>query len=210
MTRWSSDRAFRDDYERRILVSLDNRQLSRDGRIRNPNEKRIVVEPAPATRSERPASGVILSQEKDVNKLPSSSENIVSSSRTHGDELKKSTNVDTGKKTSNKEVIGKVGEDEPSLEFTKPKEKEIDPAKLKELKREEEIAKAKLAMERKKKLAEKAAAKAAARAEKEAEKKLKVSTVSMFSQCTTWPLKVGMQTMTVLCLCNISAKGEES
>jgi hypothetical protein len=42
------------------------------------------------------------------------------------------------------------------------------------MKREEEIAKAKQAMERKKKLAEKAAAKAAARAQKDAEKKLKV------------------------------------
>ncbi|KAK9150140.1 hypothetical protein Syun_008449 [Stephania yunnanensis] len=49
----------------------------------------------------------------------------------------------------------------------------IDEAKLKEMKREEEIAKAKSALERKKKLAEKAAAKAAVRAQKEAEKKVK-------------------------------------
>ncbi|KAF5942463.1 hypothetical protein HYC85_020105 [Camellia sinensis] len=34
--------AFRDDYERRILASLDNRQLSRDGRMRNPDEKPLV------------------------------------------------------------------------------------------------------------------------------------------------------------------------
>jgi hypothetical protein len=59
-----------------------------------------------------------------------------------------------------------------------PAEKEVDEAKLKEIKREEEIAKAKQAMERKKKLAEKAAAKAAARAQKDAEKKLKV--ISLF------------------------------
>ncbi|KAJ6298131.1 hypothetical protein OIU76_019295 [Salix suchowensis] len=52
-------------------------------------------------------------------------------------------------------------------------EKEVDEAKLKEMKREEEIAKAKQAMERKKRLAVKAAAKAAARAQKDAEKKLK-------------------------------------
>lgn len=45
--------------------------------------------------------------------------------------------------------------------------------KLKEMKREEEIAKAKQAMERKKKLAEKAAAKATIKAQKEADKKLK-------------------------------------
>ena len=52
------------------------------------------------------------------------------------------------------------------------KECEIDPAKLKEMKREQEIAKANQALERKKKLAEKVAAKAAIRAQKKAQKKL--------------------------------------
>lgn len=55
--------------------------------------------------------------------------------------------------------------------------KEVDAAKQKEMKREEEIAKAKQALERKKKQAEKAATKEATkeaiRAQKEAEKKLK-------------------------------------
>lgn len=46
-------------------------------------------------------------------------------------------------------------------------------AKLKEIKRQEEIEKNKLALERKKRQAEKQAAKAAARAQKEAEKKQK-------------------------------------
>lgn len=54
-----------------------------------------------------------------------------------------------------------------------PKVNEVDVVKLKEMKREEEIAKAKQAMERKKKLLEKAAAKAAIKAQKEVEKKLK-------------------------------------
>ncbi|KAF3442902.1 hypothetical protein FNV43_RR16820 [Rhamnella rubrinervis] len=40
---WSSDKAFRDDYERRMLPSLDSRQLSRDGRMRNPDEKPLVA-----------------------------------------------------------------------------------------------------------------------------------------------------------------------
>nr|VDD37723.1 unnamed protein product [Brassica oleracea] len=48
---------------------------------------------------------------------------------------------------------------------------DLDEATVKEMRKQEEIAKAKLAMERKKKLAEKAAAKAAIRAQKEAEKK---------------------------------------
>ncbi|WZY78413.1 hypothetical protein YC2023_024797 [Brassica napus] len=47
----------------------------------------------------------------------------------------------------------------------------LDEATVKEMRKQEEIAKAKLAMEKKKKLAEKAAAKAAIRAQKEAEKK---------------------------------------
>ncbi|KAL8167310.1 hypothetical protein V2J09_008809 [Rumex salicifolius] len=42
MSSWNSSKAFRDDYEKRILTSLDMRQLSRDGRMRNPNEKPLV------------------------------------------------------------------------------------------------------------------------------------------------------------------------
>lgn len=70
-----------------------------------------------------------------------------------------------------------VADDE--IVFEKPQKEtpvrhtEVDAAKLKEMRREEEIAKAKQAMERKKKLAEKAASKAAIRAQKEAEKKIK-------------------------------------
>ncbi|CAN7069403.1 unnamed protein product [Brassica oleracea var. botrytis] len=52
-----------------------------------------------------------------------------------------------------------------------PENFNLDEATVKEMRKQEEIAKAKLAMERKKKLAEKAAAKAAIRAQKEAEKK---------------------------------------
>ncbi|KAL4325512.1 hypothetical protein GQ457_11G013480 [Hibiscus cannabinus] len=47
MALWSSKKAVRDDYEKRILPSLDQRQLSRDGRIRNPDEKPLVVQEAP-------------------------------------------------------------------------------------------------------------------------------------------------------------------
>ncbi|KAG2271038.1 hypothetical protein Bca4012_073275 [Brassica carinata] len=52
-----------------------------------------------------------------------------------------------------------------------PENFNLDEATVKEMRKQEEIAKAKLAMERKKKLAEKAAAKAAIRAQKEPEKK---------------------------------------
>ncbi|KAJ4782100.1 hypothetical protein LUZ62_066357 [Rhynchospora pubera] len=37
-SRWNDDEAVRNDYARRILWSLDNRGLSKDGRIRNPDE----------------------------------------------------------------------------------------------------------------------------------------------------------------------------
>ncbi|KAJ6314242.1 hypothetical protein OIU78_017827 [Salix suchowensis] len=132
MSLWSHNKAFRDDYKKRILPSLDRRQLSKDGRIRNPGEKPLVMLETPILSEPEP---VIKANAKQPKEDP--------------------------KPTPQKDA----------LPF--PKEKEVDEAKLKEMKREEEIAKAKQAMERKKRLAVKAAAKAAARAQKDAEKKLK-------------------------------------
>ncbi|XWS11019.1 hypothetical protein CRYUN_Cryun38cG0047900 [Craigia yunnanensis] len=170
MALWSGKKAFRDDYEKRILPSLDNRQMSRDGRIRNPDEKPLVV---PETL------------------VPSETEMIPKPSiRQPKEEAKSSPQPDTKHpKKVQKDAERKVMESESSPENSVVAEKEIsesgklqkdtsadkevDAAKLKEIKREEELAKAKQAIERKKKLAEKAAAKAAIRAQKEAEKKLK-------------------------------------
>ena len=56
---------------------------------------------------------------------------------------------------------------------------DLDEATVKEMRKKEEIAKAKLAMESKKKLAKKAVAKAAIRAQKEAEKKEQKVSISM-------------------------------
>ncbi|KAF2286038.1 hypothetical protein GH714_009851 [Hevea brasiliensis] len=130
MSLWNNNKAFRDDYEKRILPSLDSRQLSRDGRIRNPDEKPLVKVQKESSKTDSKAT----------------SEHVIVSEEISG--LKKQQN-------------------------NPPAKPEIDEAKLKELKREEEMAKAKQALERKKKLADKAAAKAAIRAQKEAEKKLK-------------------------------------
>ncbi|KHG29104.1 Uncharacterized protein F383_15123 [Gossypium arboreum] len=47
MALWNGNKAFRDDYEKRILPSLDSRLLSRDGRIRNPDEKPLVAPEKP-------------------------------------------------------------------------------------------------------------------------------------------------------------------
>ncbi|KAK4344559.1 hypothetical protein RND71_034735 [Anisodus tanguticus] len=63
MSLWSVDKPFRDDYERRILTWLDIRQLSRDGRMRNCDEKPLVlsegpivsqIEVAPSTNADPP------------------------------------------------------------------------------------------------------------------------------------------------------------
>ncbi|WOL00750.1 proton pump-interactor 1 [Canna indica] len=171
MSEWSSKKAFREDYERRILSSLDGRQLSRDGRMRNPDEKPIIAVEAPATRDLEPAPLKVTAQQsiKETKVLPQ--EDVIPKKKAQDTKPKKSS-----------EVASRDAEDPASIRNTSVPEKsqkdtakpnEIDAAKLKEMKREEEIAKAKLALERKKKLAEKAAAKAAARAQKEAEKKLK-------------------------------------
>ncbi|KAG5131481.1 hypothetical protein JHK84_037878 [Glycine max] len=148
MALWNKDKAFRNDYEKRILASLDMRQLSRDGRMRNPDEKPILEEPKPAEAEALPKT--FTKQPKEEPK-PSPQETLPAQ--------KESKNKGRDLKSNRREAPAK--------------ECEIDPAKLKEMKREEEIAKAKQALERKKKLAEKAAAKAAIRAQKEAEKKLK-------------------------------------
>ncbi|KAK8955394.1 Proton pump-interactor 1 [Platanthera guangdongensis] len=162
MSQWNSSKAMRDDYEKRALASLDMRQLSRDGRMRNPEEKPILSAAPVSIEAVKEPSKPSTKKEK---------ENII---------LPRHEASTTPVKVL--EVVAKPTEVEsPKIPETEmpPKEpskaKEIDPAKLKEMKREEEIAKAKLATERKKKLAEKAAAKAAIRAQKEAEKKLRAS-----------------------------------
>lgn len=160
MSLWNGGKAFRDDYEKRILSSLDMRLLSRDGRMRNPDEKPLLEEPKVAVAEALPKA--IAKQPKEEPK-PSPVETLA-----------------TQKETKTKGRDSKTKSDNDDYEFENPhketpaaKEPDVDPAKAKELKREEEIAKAKLASERKKKLAEKAAVKAALKAQKEAEKKLK-------------------------------------
>lgn len=162
MSQWNSKKDFRDDYEKRILSSLDSRQLSRDGRIRNPDEKPLVVHEVSAPLVVESATKANAKQVKvDGTSAPLDSLPVQK----------------VQKEAKSKAVLPKstVDEDEEIYGLEKPKESKVDEGKLKEMKREEEIAKAKQAMERKKKKAEKAAAKAEIRAQKEAEKKLKVA-----------------------------------
>ncbi|KAJ4797876.1 proton pump-interactor [Rhynchospora pubera] len=155
MGQWAK-KAFRADYEKRILSSLDQRYLSRDGRIRNPDEKPIIA-PEPAKAAEPEPTPVPTPLPKPTPSKHSKEKEATAKA----EEVK-------AKGMTNSEVETGKGEKE------KEKEKEkVDLEKLKKLKREEEIAKNKMALERKKKLAEKKLAKAEAKALKEAEEKLK-------------------------------------
>lgn len=185
---WNGPRSFREDYEKRIASSLDFRQMSRDGRTKSPDEK-----PVAAVRdsvSSETETVVKTSAKKAAKEDPKSTlqHNTAPVQKVQKDTVSKAQK-DTVMKAQI-ETVTKVKDIETTPEHhelaekenadaqkppkaTPPVVTEVDPVKLKEMKREEEIAKAKQAMERKKKLAEKNAAKAAIKAQKEAEKKLK-------------------------------------
>jgi hypothetical protein len=174
MSLWCHNKSFRDDYEKRILPSLDRRQLSRDGRIRNPNEKPLVILETPKPSEPEPVVKAIPKRAKEDPK-PIPPKDTLPTQRVQ----KEITKTELKPTSEHSDIVDKeISGLENLSKNPSPAEKEVDEAKLKEIKREEEIAKAKQAMERKKKLAEKAAAKAAARAQKDAEKKLKV--ISLF------------------------------
>lgn len=164
MAQWCSSKTFRDDYEKRILSSLNARQLTRDGRMRNPDEKPIFIE----TQQSAPP----VEHEPVPVKMPSKQAKEAAAPQALApiDEPFAKASAKSAKIKADVEADDAY-EAEPPKE--KPKPKEVDAAKLKEIKRQEEIEKNRLALERKKKQAEKQAAKAAARAQKEAEKKLK-------------------------------------
>lgn len=117
MSLWNNDKAFRDDYKKRIMPSLDEQKPRRNG---NETEVRKAME-----------------------------------LRRFSTEEESDDSMDF------------------DIRLLRKEEEEIDEESLKEKKREEQLEKARLAMERKRKLHEKANAKAATRVKKEAEKRLK-------------------------------------
>ncbi|CAI9754979.1 unnamed protein product [Fraxinus pennsylvanica] len=185
MSLWSSNKDFRDDYERRVLQSLDMRQLSRDGRMRNPDEKPLLLVQVPTPfETEVVLKPSVKQPQKEDLIVPAQSD--ASSTKKIQKEKNAKNEKEANKKTET--VMEKMDmEDREVSRIEKlqkdsiPKRNEVDEAKLKEMKRDEEMGKAKLAMERKKKLAEKAAAKAEIKARKEAEKKLKEITFCLAS-----------------------------
>ncbi|KAG8087210.1 hypothetical protein GUJ93_ZPchr0010g10067 [Zizania palustris] len=168
MAQWCSSKSFREDYEKRILVSLNSRQLSRDGRMRNPDEKPIILEIQTAAPVVEQEPAPLKKSAKHVKEAPVPHADIIPK-----DDIQVKAAAKTAKAKTFPEIddLPDVNDAEPPKE--KPKPKVVDEEKLKEMKRQEEIEKNKLALERKRKQAEKQAMKAAARAEKEAEKKLK-------------------------------------
>lgn len=166
---WSNKKEFREDYERRILGSLDARQLSRDGRLRNPGEKPLIEASAPPPQV-KPA--VVKPPKEEVIISKTEAQPIVNVEK----EVKKNSKPQKEAKSKQNDLDSAL---EPVVDAVVVKEKEIpqevkiDEAKLKEIRREEEMAKSKQALERKKKLAEKAAIKAANKAQKDEEKRLK-------------------------------------
>ncbi|KAG7548195.1 hypothetical protein ISN44_As12g033980 [Arabidopsis suecica] len=168
MTHWNDDKAFREDYVKRISFSLSERELNEDGRIKDPEvqifwEKQVMVKTMKTNRED-------------------SSSNLSQDGKVVAYKRKK----ETKKKAMDFNLSSAEESDVIDLEFPvceKPKKEEevVDEETLKERQiREEQLEKARLAMERKRKLQEKVAAKAAIRAQKEAEKKLKAILLSGF------------------------------
>ncbi|RID78941.1 hypothetical protein BRARA_A01720 [Brassica rapa] len=155
---WCSKKNFREDYEKRILASLDARQLSRDGRMRNPEEKALVTPEAPpvAKVKQQPEEEPVSAPESDAAHVAQKTE-----------KAKNALKVKNAVVVDDEDELYGLGKPQ------KEEEKKIDEATMREMRKQEEIAKAKLAMERKKKQAEKAAAKAAKRAQMEADKREK-------------------------------------
>lgn len=156
------------------------RQLSSDGRMRNPDEKPLLVVESTPIEAEVVPRVNVKQQEKNVKLGKEDSHPVASSIQTSQKEknVKQQKDATNKKKETAVKPTDDVDEEEyfvtEKLQKDPPKLSEVDEVKLKEMKREEEMAKAKLAQERKKKLAEKAAAKAAVKKQKEAEKKEKV------------------------------------
>ncbi|XP_073282390.1 proton pump-interactor 1-like, partial [Primulina huaijiensis] len=140
MNLWNNNKAFRDDYAGRILSSLDARQLSGDGRMRNSEEKPLVsVEvPTPSvpevvkTSSKQPLKQDLVSAPK----ADTSEQKVQNPKNAKSDKENKKAELTLEKieQLDREEVFhfDKIQKD--SL----PKKEEVDETKLKELKKAEE------------------------------------------------------------------------
>lgn len=175
MSQWKCSKTFREEYEKKNLSSLLNRQLSKDGRMRNPEEKPPVPDEG---------ADVFSSIGRENLKNPKAPKNVPGAPEHNSSDLFAASNENHRQATGpvkvkdstqptdihESELVSATAVGPGNNSATN---NEAETMHLKEKKREEEIAKGKLAQERKKRQAEKAQAKAAAKAQKEAEKKLK-------------------------------------
>ncbi|XP_018486121.2 proton pump-interactor 2 isoform X2 [Raphanus sativus] len=170
MTRWNDDKDYRDDYVKRTSHSLGERELSRDGRTRDTEgEAQAVV-----VKTRKEGMAVHKSNKEDSSSNSSRDGDVITDKQRK--EARKKKAMEFNKSSAEESDV--IDSEFPVYENPKKKEEEeeeVDEVTLKERKREEQLEKARSAMERKRKLQEKAAAKAAIRAQKEAEKKLKAN-----------------------------------
>ncbi|EFH46739.1 hypothetical protein ARALYDRAFT_493672 [Arabidopsis lyrata subsp. lyrata] len=174
MTHWNDDKAFREDYVKRISFSLGERELTEDGRIKDP-EVQIFWERQVMVKTMKGSENVQKTNREDSSSNLSQDGMVITHKRKK-ETKKKAMDFDM----SSAEESDVIDMEYPVYEKPKKEEEVVDEETLKEREREENLEKARLAMERKRKLQEKAAAKAAIRAQKEAEKKLKAIILSGF------------------------------
>lgn len=143
MSLWNSNKAFRDDYVRRILPSLDIRQLGRDGRIRNPDENPLVSLDASAPSGGESVVKTNVKQTGKEDTVPLGAQHDTAT----GQKVQKEKNSRRQKEANNKtestiEKIDRENTGERVLGMEKlqkdspPTIKKLDEIKLKEIRRE--------------------------------------------------------------------------
>ncbi|KAL0754416.1 hypothetical protein Bca101_092084 [Brassica carinata] len=154
------------------LEALSNAEVEKFVSLWNPEEKPLVAREAPSAKA-APSVTEVVPKPKAKQQQPKEEEVSAPKPDAAPPVAQKAEKAKEAVKGKKNVVVDDDDEEEEVYGLGKPQkeEEEVDEATVKEMRKQEEIAKAKLAMERKKKLAEKAAAKAAIRAQKEAEKK---------------------------------------
>ncbi|GFQ01066.1 proton pump-interactor 1 [Phtheirospermum japonicum] len=124
MALWNSNKAFRDDYEKRVLSSLDMRQLSKDGRLRNPNKKPLIQTEAPTITTSTTTEVVVKKIEKQIPKV----EDIVAPSKDDSPKTKGGKN--NNKEGNNKKTEKAIEADEEEYFLTDKSKEALLPKKV--------------------------------------------------------------------------------
>ncbi|KAL5997678.1 hypothetical protein ACLOJK_008608 [Asimina triloba] len=113
MERLNSDKTFRDGYKKRILPSLDSRQLSRDGRMQGPVDEPLVSEELTSLKLKKPlVKPRIEATREEVKSSPKLCN--ISTSEVHKEGIVKSTRTEVAvsrnirKDTENSSAVDKL------------------------------------------------------------------------------------------------------